>query len=118
MKCLRTVVGIGFCQCLIAYYVSFYYSVIIGWSIYYLFASFTSQLPWTSCGNHWNTPACVDNYTVPEVELNDSSLILDSNVMNTGVNISNATASMMGVPPALEYFEYVCRFTLYPPCCA
>jgi len=90
---------------MVMYYVGFYYVVIIGWSIYYLFASFTSQLPWTTCHNHWNTPYCFDGNAVAEVNA--------SNMTTMGVNASNATdsASMMGVPPALEYFEYVHRFT-------
>lgn len=50
--------GVGICQCLISFYVSFYYNVIIAWSVYYLFSSFTSQLPWTTCDNSWNTPYC------------------------------------------------------------
>ncbi|KAG8230300.1 hypothetical protein J437_LFUL008491 [Ladona fulva] len=36
-----------------------YYNTIIGWAVYYLFTSFRSELPWTSCNNSWNTPNCV-----------------------------------------------------------
>jgi solute carrier family 6 dopamine transporter-like protein 3 len=43
---------------LIAFYVDFYYNVIIAWALRYLFASFTSLLPWTTCDNAWNTPLC------------------------------------------------------------
>ena len=39
--------GVGYCAVFIAFYVSFYYNVIIGWSVYYLGSSFTSVLPWT-----------------------------------------------------------------------
>ena len=35
-----------------------YYNVIMGWSFYYLFASFTKVLPWSTCGNEWNTEYC------------------------------------------------------------
>merc|ERR1719239_1114984 len=39
--------------------VSIYYNMIIAWSEYYLFASFTSKLPWSDCDNpEWNTANC------------------------------------------------------------
>lgn len=50
--------GIGYAVVLIAFYVDFYYNVIIAWSLRFFFASFTNVLPWTSCNNPWNTPNC------------------------------------------------------------
>uniref|UniRef100_A0A8C8RGK2 Transporter n=1 Tax=Pelusios castaneus TaxID=367368 RepID=A0A8C8RGK2_9SAUR len=52
--------GVGYAVILIALYVGFYYNVIIAWSLYYLFSSFTFELPWTNCGNNWNSPNCTD----------------------------------------------------------
>lgn len=43
--------GVGYAVILIALYVGFYYNVIIAWSLYYLFSSFTLHLPWTDCGH-------------------------------------------------------------------
>ncbi|RWS14607.1 high-affinity octopamine transporter protein 1-like protein, partial [Dinothrombium tinctorium] len=52
--------GVGYCCVLIAWYVSFYYNVIIGWTFYYIYITLTSgsPLPWAHCGNPWNTPDC------------------------------------------------------------
>ncbi|XP_074644545.1 sodium-dependent dopamine transporter-like [Tubulanus polymorphus] len=50
--------GVGYSMCLMAFYVSIYYNVIIGWSFFYLFHSFRASLPWTSCDNEWNTDRC------------------------------------------------------------
>lgn len=32
-----------------------YFNVILAWALYYLFASFTSELPWAHCNNDFNT---------------------------------------------------------------
>lgn len=58
-----------------------YYNTIIGWAVYYLCASFTDELPWTSCSNEWNTPFCKP--------------------VSQQVNLTNATS------PAQEFFEWV-----------
>eukprot|EP00919_Chromeraceae_sp_WS-2016_P049274 GHVR01116650.1.p1 GENE.GHVR01116650.1~~GHVR01116650.1.p1 ORF type:complete len:598 (+),score=74.30 GHVR01116650.1:289-2082(+) len=39
--------GIGLCQCLISFIVSLYYNVLIAYSLYYFFVSFTTNLPWS-----------------------------------------------------------------------
>lgn len=50
--------GIGYAVVLIAFYVDFFYNVIIAWCLRFFIASFTSDLPWVSCNNYWNTPYC------------------------------------------------------------
>uniref|UniRef100_A0AAQ5ZI20 Transporter n=1 Tax=Amphiprion ocellaris TaxID=80972 RepID=A0AAQ5ZI20_AMPOC len=52
--------GVGFTVILISLYVGFYYNVIISWALFYLFSSFTSELPWVHCNNTWNSPNCSD----------------------------------------------------------
>jgi solute carrier family 6 amino acid transporter-like protein 5/7/9/14 len=52
--------GIGVCFVNLNALVSIYYNVIIALSLFYLFSSFTSELPWSSCSNPWNTPLCGD----------------------------------------------------------
>lgn len=73
------VAGIGYAICLIDVYMGMYYNTIIGWAVYYLYASFTDELPWTSCNNEWNTPFCKP--------------------VSQQVNLTNATS------PAREFFE-------------
>ena len=34
---------------------SIYYNMILAWALYYLFASFTSDLPWNTCSGDWNS---------------------------------------------------------------
>lgn len=54
--------GISYCQMLSYIVGRGYYNVIITYSIYYCFASLTSQLPWVGCGHEWNTLYCSDLY--------------------------------------------------------
>jgi solute carrier family 6 amino acid transporter-like protein 5/7/9/14 len=50
--------GLGFANFLASAFVGLYYNMIIAWTIYYLFASFTSELPWDSCQNEYNSAFC------------------------------------------------------------
>uniref|UniRef100_A0A8C7E748 Transporter n=1 Tax=Naja naja TaxID=35670 RepID=A0A8C7E748_NAJNA len=66
--------GVGYAVILIALYVGFYYNVIIAWSLYYLFASFSiGELPWVHCNDPWNTPNCTDPKANNSVFFNVSS---------------------------------------------
>ena len=56
--------GIGLAMCLIVSgLVSIYYNVIIAWSLFYLFASFSKNLPWVECSrdNEWQSQCRFDN---------------------------------------------------------
>uniref|UniRef100_A0A3P9C895 Transporter n=1 Tax=Maylandia zebra TaxID=106582 RepID=A0A3P9C895_9CICH len=52
--------GIGFGGQLIIFYSCMTYIIILSWALLYLVFSFSSQLPWASCNNDWNTEGCVD----------------------------------------------------------
>lgn len=45
-----------------AFYTDFFYNVIIAFALHYFFASFTTKLPWSSCSNSYNSPACYEPY--------------------------------------------------------
>uniref|UniRef100_A0A8P0SY15 Transporter n=2 Tax=Canis lupus TaxID=9612 RepID=A0A8P0SY15_CANLF len=52
--------GIGLASVVIESYLNIYYIIILAWALFYLFSSFTSELPWTTCTNTWNTEHCMD----------------------------------------------------------
>ncbi|KAG9341966.1 hypothetical protein JZ751_018283, partial [Albula glossodonta] len=80
--------GVGYTVIIIALYVGFYYNVIIAWSLYYLFSSFTSELPWLKCGNSWNSVNCTD----PK--------LLNGSFLGNGTSYSKCKFT-----PAAEFYE-------------
>jgi len=96
--------GVGYCAVLIAFFVSFYYNVIIGWALYFLASSVNTRLPWKDCTNDWNTEYCAIKcvnqtnssllYRVPELESTDNNSMIFSDIS------CNETRS-----PAKEYFN-------------
>ncbi|XP_062854199.1 sodium- and chloride-dependent GABA transporter 2-like [Trichomycterus rosablanca] len=52
--------GLGLGSQVVVFYCSIYYAVILAWAFLYLFFSFSSELPWASCSNPWNTETCVE----------------------------------------------------------
>lgn len=58
--------GVGYAMVIVSWLIGLYYNVIIAHVLFYLFASFTSELPWKHCNNEWNTPSCREyNYQPP-----------------------------------------------------
>ena len=42
--------GVGYATMTIVFFLDIYYCVIIAWTLFYLIRSFTTTLPWGSCG--------------------------------------------------------------------
>lgn len=89
--------GVGFGMVIISAIVCIYYNVIIAWTVYYFVLSFAWELPWSTCNNDWNTPAC---YTRS-----------GNNSHYDGFNASAAAAANVTLnktrSPSEEFFEYV-----------
>ncbi|XP_061659018.1 sodium- and chloride-dependent GABA transporter 2-like [Syngnathoides biaculeatus] len=52
--------GIGYASHLIIAFGASSYITIIAWAFFYLFYSFSVDLPWATCGNDWNTDSCME----------------------------------------------------------
>ncbi|KAM6980457.1 solute carrier family 6 member 22, tandem duplicate 1 isoform 1-T1 [Aplochiton taeniatus] len=52
--------GMGYGSQVVVLYSSIYYIIILAWAFFYLFSSFSTELPWASCRNSWNTETCVE----------------------------------------------------------
>ena len=93
--------GIGYASVLVVTWIAMYYLVVLAWSLFYLFASFQSTLPWSHCNNEWNTPNCVDH---------NSRHNQDGEHNNTFQNVTslfNLTVANVSkrVPAIQEYWE-------------
>ncbi|CAG0921433.1 unnamed protein product [Notodromas monacha] len=51
--------GLGVATFLTSFVNSIQYVQLLGYVIYYLFASFTTELPWNNCDNGWNLNGCI-----------------------------------------------------------
>lgn len=60
VTCLRGSLsaGIGYASQVIVILLNFYYIIVLAWALFYLFSSFTIDLPWGSCDHEWNTGGC------------------------------------------------------------
>ncbi|XP_067652418.1 sodium- and chloride-dependent glycine transporter 1-like [Haliotis asinina] len=94
--------GIGY-GILIANCVSVpYYSMVFTWALYYLYSSFSTVLPWTSCGNAWNTQQCVaaagssggtNSSTMNPMLSRDTIVTADSNISGIFTNAFGHTST-------------------------
>ncbi|XP_061423807.1 sodium- and chloride-dependent glycine transporter 1 isoform X1 [Lethenteron reissneri] len=103
--------GVGYGMMVVSSYIGIYYNVVICISFYYFFASLTQSLPWTFCGNPWNTEKCTSVYDpvallngtantshVPEVEMGPANAIL--------ANASELVHGAVRASPSSEYWKY------------
>ncbi|XP_075152282.1 solute carrier family 6 member inebriated isoform X2 [Haematobia irritans] len=85
--------GAGLASVVVSFLMSTYYSVIIGYSIYYFFTSFRTDMPWVDCNNRWNTPDCwvpqrvEDNVTSPSMSRTPSEEFFENKVLQISPGI-------------------------------
>lgn len=94
-----------------------FYIILLAWVLYYLFASFTTVLPWSHCNNDWNTGFCRDVALSVNGTLLNGTYSLGMNASNPAIAFSgeflrdNATFVPYGdsrlTDPATEFWEYV-----------
>ncbi|XP_033742250.1 sodium- and chloride-dependent taurine transporter-like [Pecten maximus] len=109
--------GIGYACAIIVFLLNCEYNIILTWSLYYLFSSFTAVLPWSHGNNEWNSPECRKLYA--EKPVNSTTLNLTSvgttvstfvtSVVNNASflidNITEGTAKPQACDPVTEFWE-------------
>lgn len=103
--------GIGYASVVIVQYLNIYYIIILGWALFYMFASFTSKLPWSHCNNPWNTPRCIDltgaGPSTSGSTHNGSALGMNGTLGENSTIASTMVSNLTRVSSSQEYLEYV-----------
>ncbi|KAL2103778.1 hypothetical protein ACEWY4_000646 [Coilia grayii] len=99
--------GLGLASMVIVFFCNTYYIMILVWGLYFLLHSFTSPLPWASCGHHWNTPNCTQDFRRTCSNLTLALLNSSSSSANVSSLVGNAScADMEGMrSPVMEFWE-------------
>jgi hypothetical protein len=69
------ILGIGYASLATNCFLALYYNVLIAYCFYYLIASFQLIVPWSTCGNWWNTALCTDQKALANLSRTDLSLM-------------------------------------------
>ena len=66
-----------------------YFNIIMAWAMYYVVASFREVVPWSLCGQWWNTPRCTD---LLSRALNNTAANSSSSFLNVTMAWTNHTS--------------------------
>ncbi|XP_051804761.1 sodium- and chloride-dependent GABA transporter 2-like isoform X2 [Acanthochromis polyacanthus] len=113
--------GMGYGSQVVVLYSSIYYIIILAWAFLYLFSSFTSELPWASCRNSWNTDACVEfdrrpdlfNMTVPENATSPVREFWERRVLNITASIHELGSIQWELALCLLLSWIICYFCVW-----
>ncbi|RWS17241.1 sodium- and chloride-dependent GABA transporter 1-like protein [Dinothrombium tinctorium] len=50
--------GVGYAAAVMAFWLNSYYIVVLCWAMYYVWSSFSFDVPWRTCENDWNSDYC------------------------------------------------------------
>ncbi|XP_038056296.1 sodium- and chloride-dependent glycine transporter 1-like isoform X2 [Patiria miniata] len=93
--------GIGWAMVIISAMVVIYYNIIMAWTAFFIFKSFTLELPWSNCDNAWNSDNC--GYAVPP-----NGTMLNGTWLNqTMVEMMNMSMPNRSVTPAEDYWNKI-----------
>lgn len=77
--------GVGVGSIVALFLLNIYYIIILAWALLYLLFSFQSPLPWSTCGNKWNTAQCMT------IVKNNDTLSRMTGYIGTTINASQSS---------------------------
>ncbi|XP_069117763.1 sodium- and chloride-dependent creatine transporter 1-like [Argopecten irradians] len=97
-ECCPLFKGIGYGMMTLTFIVGTYYSVILSWTLYYFGSSFFPTVPWSTCGNDWNTEICSVRTRMYSNGTGNESMLINNTYINGDTNITRK-------PPSEEFWE-------------
>ncbi|XP_071101983.1 sodium- and chloride-dependent GABA transporter 3-like [Haliotis cracherodii] len=90
--------GIGIGSVVVSWLFVSYFNISFTWFIYYLYHSFSPNLPWDHCDNAWNTPACIYN--------KNASVLSNDTASNTTDAVYSINGTASGMTAAEEFWKF------------
>ncbi|CAL1531804.1 unnamed protein product [Lymnaea stagnalis] len=103
--------GVGVAMVICSSFTAIYYNMLLSWALRYMFASFTSDLPFLNCDNEWNTQDCKLKLPIMSCKGDsqaEDGLCKDDNGKEIGVwnkTIFSESTGRKLKSPAQEYWE-------------
>ncbi|KAJ8320408.1 hypothetical protein KUTeg_001995, partial [Tegillarca granosa] len=103
--------GLGYGMLMVSVIFAFYYNIITTWILYYIVNSFFNPLPWSTCGNSWNTKYCAaDHYNTNSNITRNTSLVnaiqSDLSTMTSNITDNTTKINIRLVTPEEEFWEH------------
>nr|CAB3266319.1 sodium- and chloride-dependent glycine transporter 2-like [Phallusia mammillata] len=112
-KIIPAMQGIGVCMLVLSCGVVIYFGVASYYILLYLVSSFGNPLPWTTCGNSWNTPLCQTYLGAKCYESDSSDITFNDSLKIYGIShnesfeqveLCNYTSNGSQTSPSIEYW--------------
>ncbi|XP_058259932.1 sodium- and chloride-dependent GABA transporter 2-like [Hemibagrus wyckioides] len=113
--------GIGYGNVVLLLYCNIYYIIIMAWTFFYLFSSFSIELPWANCSNTWNTETCFefdkkDNFSYSNIPENATSPVIEfweRRVLNLTSNVYELGSVRWELALCLLLSWIICYFCVW-----
>ncbi|KAI5109224.1 solute carrier family 6 (neurotransmitter transporter), member 13 isoform X1 [Silurus meridionalis] len=119
--CFKESMGVGYGNLLVLLYANIYYIIIMAWAFFYLFYSFSSELPWASCSNSWNTDTCFEfdkkdnfsNSSIPENVTSPVNEFWERRVLNLTGSVNELGSVRWELAVCLLLAWIICYFCVW-----
>ncbi|KAG7165567.1 Sodium- and chloride-dependent glycine transporter 1-like 3 [Homarus americanus] len=97
-------ISLGWGMVAVSFFTTIYFNVIIAWTFFYTFSSFTSEIPWSTCDNDFNSVECFTS-EFAKVCRNQSLFYYNTNCLNAQEYCSLASLSAYNTTHCFDPLE-------------